>query len=182
MAKLKVMTYGNPVLREKAAPVKRIDGFIRKLVQEMIETMHHEDGIGLAAPQVGKLLNLFVIDLSPIEKDAEPMVFINPKITETYGEAVYKEGCLSVPGISTEVTRPDKIKLRYIDIDGKPFEGIAEGLLARVIQHEYDHLRGTLFVDYLSAETKGTYQSILNNLEEKNQTRKKPVKSRSVLA
>lgn len=181
MAKLKVVTYGHPSLREKGKPVKKIDGFIRKLAEDMIVTMHKEDGIGLAAPQVGKSLNLFVVDISPIEKNAEPMVFINPKILEAYGESVYKEGCLSLPGVSEEVKRPSKIRLRYTDLEGQTIEGIAEGILARVIQHEYDHLKGILFVDYLAPEILETNRTVLEKLEEKNRSKKKTTQTASVL-
>lgn len=172
MKKMKVMTYGNPVLREKVRPVIKIDDSIRKLAQSMIETMHKEDGIGLAAPQIGKSISMFVVDISPVQEGAEPMTFINPEILETYGSCPYKEGCLSVPGISAEVVRPEKIKLRYTDLEGKQHEGVADGVLARVIQHEYDHLLGVLFVDYLNEESRKEFDNILKTLEKKNQKSK----------
>ncbi len=174
MKKLKVHTYGDQVLREKAKPVKRFDDALKELAEKMIVTMHKEDGIGLAAPQIGKSVAMFVVDISPIKKEAEPIVFVNPEIIETYGTCPYKEGCLSIPGISAEVFRPEKIRIRYQDLEGKVYEGVAEDILARVIQHEYDHLNGVLFVDYLSDEIKTEYGEILNSLEKKNMKNKKP--------
>ncbi len=168
MKKLKVMTYGNPVLREKARPIYKIDDSLRELAGTMIETMHKEDGIGLAAPQIGKSIAMFVIDISPIQEDAFPMTFINPEILETHGSCPYKEGCLSVPGVSTEVIRPERIKMRYTDLSGKQHEGVADGILARVIQHEFDHLNGVLFVDHISDENRNEFQPVLQSLEKKN--------------
>ncbi len=173
MKKLKVMTYGNPVLRDTVRPVIKIDDSLRELAVSMIETMHREDGIGLAAPQVGKSISMFVVDISPLQEGFEPMIFINPDILETYGSCPYKEGCLSVPGISAEVIRPEKIRLRYTDLEGKTNEGVADGALARVIQHEYDHLKGVLFVDYLSEEEKAEFTGVLEKLEKKNMKSKK---------
>ena len=168
MSLLKIITYGNPTLRKKAKPVQKIDPALRKLAEEMIETMHEAEGIGLAAPQVGKSVSLFVVDISPIEESAKPIIFLNNEILEADGSIPYKEGCLSIPGISAEVTRPDSIKIRYMDINGKTHEGKADGLLARVIQHETDHVNGKLFIDYLDDDALKEFNPILKKLEAKN--------------
>lgn len=181
MKKLKIITYGHPTLRQKAKPVLRFDKSLKALAEAMIETMHKADGIGLAAPQVGKSMSLFVVDISAIEKGHQPMIFVNPEITETSGSCAYHEGCLSVPGVSSEVIRPEKIKLRYADLDGNFHEGVADGILARVIQHEYDHLQGVLFVDYLNEQALQEYEAVLKKLEKHNQD-KKPTASSAHLS
>jgi peptide deformylase len=135
--------------------------------------MHKADGIGLAAPQIGKSIRLFVVDVSPIQEGAEPMVFLNVEILKTEGSVPYNEGCLSIPGVSAEVWRPDKIQLRFTDLDGREQEGVAEGILARVIQHETDHTDGKLFIDYLSPDVVRPFQPVLDQLVEKNEQAKK---------
>ena len=152
MSLLKIITYGNPTLRKKTKPIQKVDPALRKLAENMIETMHDAEGIGLAAPQVGKSISLFVADISPIEESGKPMVFLNIEILEAEGAVPYKEGCLSIPGISAEVTRPDRIKIRYMDLAGKTHHGTADGILARVIQHETDHVNGKLYIDYVPEE------------------------------
>jgi peptide deformylase len=168
MSLLKIVTYGNPILRQKAKPVTKIDTALRKLAENMIATMHDADGIGLAAPQIGKSLSLFVVDISPIEESAVPMVFINIDILESSGSAPYTEGCLSIPGVTGEVIRPDRIRIRYMDWSGKWHEGMAEGILARVIQHETDHVNGKLFIDYLDDQALEPFRPVLAGLESKN--------------
>ena len=149
MAKLPILHFPDPRLRIKAKPVAVVDDSIRRLAEDMLETMYDAPGIGLAATQVDRHIRMLVIDITE-EKNA-PMVFINPVITPLTDElAPYEEGCLSVPGQYAEVTRPDKIKLKYLDYDGKAQEIEAEGLLATCLQHEMDHLNGILFVDHLS--------------------------------
>jgi peptide deformylase len=169
MLGLKIATYGNPVLREKAKPIEKIDESIRKLAARMIVTMHKAEGIGLAAPQVGKSVSLFVVDTSPLEEGAQPMVFINVEILEREGSGPYNEGCLSIPGVVEEVIRPTRVRLRYTDLGGVRREGIAEGILARVIQHETDHLNGVLFIDYLSQEKLAPFKPVLEKLKKKNE-------------
>ena len=148
MAKLEILHYPDKRLRTVAEPVEVVDGSIRKLVDDMFETMYEAPGIGLAATQVNVHKRVIVMDLSP-EKD-EPRVFINPEIIETDGIEETEEGCLSVPDIYETVERAERIKVRALDRDGKTFETEADGLLAVCIQHEMDHLMGHLFVDYLS--------------------------------
>jgi len=138
---------GHEVLRQKALPVQDINDEIAALVKEMRETMYAGRGIGLAGPQVGLLQRIFVVH---IEGDI-PRVFINPSIIQTSPELTeYEEGCLSIPGLYGEVKRPEAVRIQAWNERGRPFTLDAEGLLARVIQHEYDHLEGILFIDRLS--------------------------------
>jgi peptide deformylase len=142
-----IITLGNEVLRQKAEPVKPIGEECRQIAREMIEALHVGKGVGLAGPQVGLLKRIFVVH---IEGD-DPRVFINPSIIETSPEQdKSEEGCLSIPGIWAEVTRPLRIKVQAWNERGRPFTLEADNLLARVIQHEYDHLEGVLFIDRLS--------------------------------
>jgi len=138
-------------LRLKSEPVKRIDANIRTLVEEMFETMYAAPGIGLAAIQVGVAKRVFTADLSKKEEPHEPRVFIKPEITwASDDKAVQEEGCLSIPEYYEDVERPVQVKVKYLDLDGKPHELKADGLLARCIQHEIDHTNGLLFIDHLS--------------------------------
>ncbi|MBW8368768.1 MAG: peptide deformylase [Arenimonas sp.] len=148
MAKLSILEFPDPRLRTVAKPVAQVDDAMRRLIDDMFETMYEAPGIGLAATQVDVHLCLLVLDVS--EDKTRPMVFINPVILETEGSQVYQEGCLSVPGIYADVKRADRIRVRALDRDGREFEVDAEGLLAVCIQHEMDHLAGKVFVDYLS--------------------------------
>ena len=128
-------------LRLKSKPVPRIDGDIRKLVEDMFETMYKAPGIGLAAIQVGVPVRLVVMDLSKKETETEPRVFVNPEIVSPSEEkSIYEEGCLSIPDIHEDVERPARVKFRYLDLEGKLWEAEAEGLFATCIQHEVDHL------------------------------------------
>lgn len=171
MPVLKIVTYGNPILRQKAKPVQKIDAALKKLSEKMIETMHRAEGIGLAAPQIGKSISMFVVDVSPVE-EAAPMVLLNLDIVSSSGSMSYTEGCLSIPGVTGEVNRPEKIKIRYMDLTGQRHEGVAEGILARVIQHETDHINGKLFIDYLDKKTLEPFTPVLKKLELKNKKRK----------
>jgi peptide deformylase len=149
MAILNILEFPDPRLRTVAKPVAEVDARIRQLVDDMFETMYEAPGIGLAASQVNVHERVVVIDLS--EDRSEPLVFINPELeplTEELEEM--QEGCLSVPGFYETVTRPERVRVKALDRDGKAFELVCEGLLAVCIQHECDHLNGKLFVDYLS--------------------------------
>ena len=125
-----------------------MDDALRRLIDDMFETMYEAPGIGLAATQVDQHVRLLVLDVS--EDKSQPMVFVNPEILDKQGSQVYQEGCLSVPGIYADVTRADSVTVRALGRDGAPFEITADGLLAVCIQHEMDHLAGKVFVDYLS--------------------------------
>jgi len=147
---LKVRLYGDPVLRKKAEPVTVFDEKLKQLVKDMIETMVVEDGVGLAAPQVGESICLAVIDAS--EGKDPPVVMINPEFTFFSDDKVTSdEGCLSLPGITLKISRPQKVSVRAFDENGKEFfiEN-AEGLLAKALQHETDHLNGLMIVDHIS--------------------------------
>ena len=148
MAILKILHYPDPRLRHIALPVDQVNDRIRRLVDDMAETMYQAPGIGLAAIQVERSLRVVVIDIS--EQRNALQVFINPEILQRDGVQVMEEGCLSVPGVYDEVERAQHIRVRALDRDGRPFELTAEGLLAVCIQHEIDHLDGKVFVDYLS--------------------------------
>ena len=148
MAILKILEFPDPRLRKKAAPVQAVDDALRRLMDDMLETMYAAPGIGLAATQVDVHQRLLVADVSPEKND--PRVLINPVIVAKDGIAVTEEGCLSVPGFYEEVERADNVVVRFLDRDGQPREEQFEGLLAVCVQHEIDHLDGKLFVDYLS--------------------------------
>jgi peptide deformylase len=147
---LPILEFPDPRLRTLAKPVSQVDDGIRRLIDDMLETMYDAQGIGLAATQVDRHIQLIVMDLSE-EKDA-PRAYINPTVTPLVEEkAPYDEGCLSVPGFYETVERPARVRINALDRDGQPFELETDGLLAVCIQHEMDHLNGKLFVDYLSS-------------------------------
>lgn len=142
MALRNIRKFGDDVLRKKCREVEEIDNRLLTLIEDMKETMYDADGVGLAAPQVGVLKKVFVIDIGE-----GPLVFINAEIVETSGSQTDEEGCLSLPGETEEVMRPNYVKARALNEKGEEFVIEAEGLLARAILHEYDHLNGTLFID-----------------------------------
>jgi peptide deformylase len=148
MAILKILEFPDPRLRKKAVPVAAVDDALRRLIDDMFETMYDAPGIGLAATQVDVHRRLVVADVAA-EKD-NPYVLINPEIVAQDGVEVSEEGCLSVPGYYAEVERAEHVRVRFLDRDGKAIEADFDGLLAVCVQHEIDHLDGRLFVDYLS--------------------------------
>lgn len=148
MALLKVLRFPDERLRIVAKPVEVVDDSIRAIVDDMFETMRAEQGVGLAAIQVDIHKRIVVIDVS--EQGNEPLVLINPEITSKEGSKINEEGCLSVPACYAKVERAEKITFKALDYDGNEYEKEAEGLLAICVQHELDHLKGKLFVDYLS--------------------------------
>ena len=163
---LDIMKLGDEVLREKCKPVTEFDDALRILIQAMYETMEEANGVGLAAPQVGVDKRFFVVGLP----DGTKKEFINPKITGTSVEtSPYEEGCLSLPEVYHEVIRPSKVIVEAQDMNGKPFTLKASGLMARVIQHEYDHLDGVLFIDHLSEEEKS---KVVRAYEKKSRRRR----------
>jgi peptide deformylase len=169
MAILDILHFPDPRLRNKAKPVAQVDGTIRRLIDDMLETMYQAPGIGLAATQVNVAKRVVVIDLS--EEKNQPLCLVNPEILEKDGEEQMEEGCLSVPGVYEMVKRANRIRVRALDRDGIPFEMEAEGLLAVCIQHELDHLEGKLFVDYLSSLKR---QRIRKKLEKEHRQQESP--------
>ncbi len=155
MSVLKLRIYPDPVLKQKARKITIIDGSVRKLAQDMLDTMYKSDGVGLAAPQVGVSKRIMVIDVSSEEEPAKPIVFINPEILEKDGEMIGQEGCLSFPDVFFEVKRASKVVVRFQNLKGQTLKLTAEGnLLSRAIQHEIDHLDGKLFIEKATNELK----------------------------
>lgn len=151
MALREIIKLPDKRLRLKSEPIKRIDTTIRKLVDDLFETMYDAPGIGLAAIQIGVPKRVVTMDLSKKEDDHKPQVFINPEVIwKSTEKSKYEEGCLSIPEFYEEVERPAQVKVKYLDIDGKEQEIEASGLLATCLQHEIDHTNGVLFIDYIS--------------------------------
>ena len=151
MAAREIIKIPDKRLKLVSEPIKRVDAGVRKLVDEMFETMYDAPGIGLAAIQIGVPKRVVTMDLSKKESEHQPQVFINPEIIwKSEEKATREEGCLSIPDYYEEVERPAEVKVRYLDLDGKPHEIEAKGLLATCLQHEVDHINGVLFIDHLS--------------------------------
>ena len=150
MALLDILHYPEPLLKRTSQPVGVFDSRLRQLAEDMAETMYAAPGVGLAAPQVGELQRLIVLDCSANDEPADLIMAVNPEIIAQEGESLEEEGCLSVPGFYANVKRHSKVRMRYQDLEGEVRERDAEGLLAVCIQHEIDHLDGILFVDRLS--------------------------------
>ena len=168
MSLLPITLFGDKILRKKVSKVKEINFETIKLITDMFETMHNAYGIGLAAPQVGADKAIFLVDISKMEgeEDKKPMAIINPKIIRRSKETiVMEEGCLSIPEIRGDVVRPKSITLEYQDTDFKKHKIKVDGLLARVIQHEYDHLQGILFTDLIADDLKKKFKKPLNNIK-----------------
>ena len=150
-----IVVYGDPVLKEIAKDIEKDTVEIMQISEDMFETMKNASGIGLAAPQIGLSICMFVVDGSGTEEDDLmdfKKIFINPQIVKVSDEDwVYEEGCLSIPQIRDDVTRPFKIKIKYLDENWDEHEEVHEGLIARIIQHEYDHIQGVLFIDHLTS-------------------------------
>ena len=156
MALRKVLVYPHPRLKQPAAPVAAIDTTIHALVQDMIETMYHEDGIGLAATQLGEMVRVAVIDVA--ETQGNPIVLINPEIVRAEGSISLEEGCLSIPGYRDYVPRNKSVSVKALNLEGKEFLVDGEDLLAVCLQHEIDHLNGVLFVDRIGFLKKQLFQ------------------------
>ena len=164
MAERPIVIYGDPVLREVSHPVDEVNQEVKDLVSDLVDTLKKARGLGLSAVQIGVLKRVFVVDLSAVDITAKLQVFINPEIVDTSGEIEYEEGCLSFPGIYQKITRPERIKVRALGLDGKPLELEAGGMVARAIQHEYDHLEAKLFIDHLSPLARTMLKSRLRKL------------------
>lgn len=146
-----ILVWPHPLLKQKARPVQAVDEETRALIKDMYESMYAADGVGLAAPQVGVLKNVIVLDTTPRQPDSHPVAMVNPEILTLDGKTIYKEGCLSVPGEAEDVERALTVTVRYLDEQGDEKTLSAEGLLAIAIQHETDHLKGVMFVDHISS-------------------------------
>ncbi|MCE5313220.1 MAG: peptide deformylase [Nitrospiraceae bacterium] len=158
MSVLEIKKYPDDVLKKKALPVEKIDKSLQKLIDDMIETMYDAPGIGLAAPQVGVSLRLIVVDVNLDDEDSEPVVLINPEITDTDGLIESEEGCLSVPECQITVKRAEKVTVKGLDRDGREVSIEADGLFARALQHEIDHLNGVLILDRISQLKRDLYR------------------------
>lgn len=158
MALLRIRTYPDPVLRKKTTPVTEFNDELKALVADMAETMYDAPGIGLAAPQVGHSIRLVIMDITAKDEENELLVLVNPEISEATGAELEEEGCLSLPDLTAKVKRFTHIKVTAQDIDGEPLEFEAEDWFARVIQHEFDHIEGTLFLDRISVLKRAMYK------------------------
>lgn len=165
---LPIVAYGDPVLRKQGETISPDMEGLTELIQHMWDTMYHAHGVGLAAPQIGKCLNLFIIDTGMFDDEETPalkQVFINAEILQEFGDKWdFEEGCLSIPNIRENVKRHQNLKIRYQDENFNTHEKEFDGLIARVIQHEYDHCKGVLFVDYLSELKKRLLKNKLKNI------------------
>ncbi len=144
-----ILHYPDPRLREAGKRIEKMTPELQSLIEDMAETMYAAPGVGLAATQIGELLQLFIIDIASDDEPSDLRVFINPEIIEATGTITWEEGCLSFPGVTEEITRSGQLKVRALDRGFKPFELEAEGLLAVAVQHEYDHLQGKLMIDHV---------------------------------
>lgn len=169
-----IVAYGDPVLKKKGEDVDLKDPTLPQFIEDMFETMYAAHGVGLAAPQIGKSVRVFVVDASPFAEEEDDdyeflkgfkKAFINPEILEESGEEwAFQEGCLSIPDIHEDVERQETIRMRYFDLEGNQYEEEFTGLAARVIQHEYDHIEGILFIEHLSGLRKRLIKGKLQNI------------------
>ena len=166
-----ILHYPDKRLRERGKKIAAVTPELRKLIDDMAETMYAAPGVGLAATQIGEALQLFIIDIADAEEPSDLKVFINPEILEATGELTWQEGCLSFPGVQEEIDRAAHVRVRAQDRDGKWFEIEAEGLLAVAIQHEYDHLQGQLMIDHMGPLKKRlTHRKMVKRAEEQDAT------------
>ena len=165
MALLEIKKFGCPVLRQKATPIRDITDEMQQLIEDMFATMYAAAGVGLAAQQVGFTERLLVLDVRPRDALSEPLVFINPEILWTEGEHIGEEGCLSLPGIAGDVRRPAQIGVRARDGNGREFEMDLDGIVAKVLQHEIDHLDGVLIVEHFNVIKRNLVRGQLRKLQ-----------------
>ncbi len=168
MAILPIVKLGHPALRKRAQEIDRITPALKQLAANMIETMRVNEGIGLAANQVNVLQRMFVIDLSLVDENLEARAYINPRILSRNGREVMEEGCLSIPDVRADVERAAIICVEYQTLDGQTVQETLEGLIARVFQHEWDHLNGVLFIDHISPIQRKLIEPQLNKIREAN--------------
>jgi len=162
-----ILHYPDKRLREKGKKIEAVTPELRTLIEDMAETMYAAPGVGLAATQIGELLQLFIIDIADNDEPSDLRVFINPEILEKTGEITWPEGCLSFPGVTEDIDRAERVRVRALDKTGTSFELEAEGLLAVAIQHEYDHLQGQLMIDHMGPLKKRlTHRKMVKRAEE----------------
>ncbi len=163
-----IVVYGDPVLKKKARDIEKGEIDVKQLSEDMFETMHGAHGIGLAAPQIGMSLRMFVVDASPLEEEGLTdfkKVFINPQIIEETGEPwAFEEGCLSIPNIREDISRKANVRIQYLDENWDSHDEVFDGMKARIIQHEYDHIEGILFTDYLTPFKRRMLKGKLQNI------------------
>lgn len=161
----KIVCYPDPVLRKKSEEIKEIDDNIKELAQDMLDTMYKNNGIGLAAPQVGVTKRLITVDITGPEKRENPIVMVNPEIVDKRGEAEGEEGCLSFPGFKVNVKRAATLKVKYLDLSGEEHIVDADELFAICLQHEIDHLDGRLLIDYAGSLKKKMYEKKIKKIQ-----------------
>ena len=162
---MEIINFPHPTLRHPSKPIVRVDAELRKIVTEMFDLMYKAKGIGLAANQVNLPLQMFVINLAAEKGKGEEMVFINPVVSSPKGSAEANEGCLSLSGVEAMVSRPDQIHVSAYDLAGQPIDQTFKGFLARVIQHEYDHIKGVMFIDRISESEKRLIEGEVEEFE-----------------
>lgn len=164
-----ILIWPHPTLKKQASNVAKVDDAVRTLVKDMFETMYSAEGVGLAAPQVGVLKRVIVLDTTPRQPESTPIAMINPEIISTEGETTYNEGCLSIPGEAEDVDRALKVTVRFLNTEGKTQTLTADGLLAIAVQHEVDHLDGVVFVDHVSALKRDLIRKRMKKLQAERQ-------------
>jgi len=170
MAVLEILKYPDPLLKKRSEKVERIDEGVKRLIQDMKETMYYSSGIGLAAPQVGVLLRIVVMDVSPLDPKHDFFAIINPEIVSEEGEIEHEEGCLSVPDCQEKVKRRERILVRGMSLEGSEIEVGGEGIVAIALQHEIDHLNGTVILDRISRLKREIYRNKLKKERRKEET------------
>lgn len=181
-----ILVWPNPLLKQKAKPVEKVDDEVRTLIKDMFESMYAADGVGLAAPQIGVLKNVIVLDTTPRQPESKPVAMVNPEIVSLEGKLIYKEGCLSVPGEAEDVDRAAIATVRFLDEQGVEQTLRCEGLLAVAVQHETDHLKGVMFVDHISSLKRELIRKRMKKVqavmaEEKHAPKKKTKDARAAL-
>ena len=169
-----ILIWPHPVLKQKAKPVAKVDDSVRTLVKDMFETMYAADGVGLAAPQVGLLQRVIVLDTTPRQDTAKPIAMINPEIIGMEGETTYTEGCLSIPGEAEDVDRAAFVTVKFLDVEGQEQTLRCDGLLAIAVQHEVDHLDGIVYVDHVSTLKREIIRKRMKRLKSEKPARPEP--------
>lgn len=169
--KREIELFGAPCLRQRCAPVAAVDDAVRALVADLFDSMHAASGVGLAAPQIGVLKRVCVVDVTAHQPDSQPVVLINPKITGREGEQIGEEGCLSFPDLFGDVKRYAWVEVEAIGLDGQPCKTAGDGFYARALQHEIDHLDGKLFIDHLSPLKRQLMRGALKRLKKESEAR-----------